>query len=653
MPKWKDEQTGEVYEGDERGNKIFPKTTLGRIVDAALPAGGSIIGGMAGSEIPIAGNIAGAALGSGLGTVGAQTLHRIFPETLGSHDIGGSGGEVVGNVATDLITGGIAKGAGALFPSVRANLAQRLGKFFFPSTLEPEIKAGLKQTPELGLSVGQSGQNPVAQFIEDTFAPNAKNALVKKQQDIIKGIAQPQIVSEQNIMKVAQQQATQNATAGKATSKQLYDAFEPAIPYNTKTVLKEIPGKPIMGANGKPLLSHTGQQIISNPTYEAIPIQGAIPLNKSKQFADTLGKTLDDIIGPSEVNAVAIGGGTGADLVKLRNELNKIRGVETFLDPVTKSPTTTMAEYEQLKAIKDQLSQTLKSVNKDSVLKTKLGGGLNALRNTLGDDIEAGVKGWGPNAYNRFTAAQSYWKQLSEKLDPKLAKQLINEGMNPQTTFKNLAAQAMNDPKKTQQLINIVGNRKVASDLFNSNLMKKAFNPTTGEFNPSAGLKYLADRDEVAKVAIPSNIRTNAQRFLKVAEMVKPFAEHSGAKLRLMTGGGLLLASTPALINGDIPQSAKYGSIVLGGALGGNLIGKILMNPTNARVAAGLLKAEPLSRVADIGTKSILGAIKGTQVYFKSQDGNTYPATIGGDGRIIVNSKNQENSDSQTPQKVQ
>jgi len=662
MPKWKDKKTGVIFEGDADGNPIEPaaKTSspilnttekselraptltdqifnyYGRHVPGILSGIGGVAGNIAGAALtpitggyvnPVTGGMAGTAIGSGIGSA----LKYAAPQIYGEPD-----NEVLSGAA-NVITEPIFAGAGKLsqlgFPSARANLAQTLVKKFFPGKFTPEVSSAIKADPEFNFSVGQV--NPTAANIENFITPQAKTALVNKQKREVINKITANVRNPEKIINEAQQFAQTRTEAFKEKSKDLYKDFEPAIKYNTKTVLKEVPGKPSTLIDPT-----TGQPVITGPTFEPIKIEGAIPLKRSKAFADPMLEKVNEVLGPNDVNAANIGETSGAYLKHLRSELEKISKVETYLDPVTKKPTATMVPFDQLKTMRDSLERFTKS-SEYKVQKDVLEGPLNYLKKAIRSDIDEGVKGWGSNAYGRFRKAQDFWAHISNRLDPNMTKDLLSKGIDPETTAKQVLETAISDPQKMRQFISM-GGRGKATELFRGELSREMYDPITGKIDIQKGINYLNTNELSAKEAVPSQTLGNAKRLLARASIigdspsgsVSPLMRLASGVVSMGVGAGNLMAGH------NLGSSALAGTITLAGANSVNkFTEKVMFNPKNARIAAGLLDKDASSRESRFAQQTILNALRGARIMYQTPDGREISGEINNQGKVKLDSQ--------------
>lgn len=615
-----------VLRAPTMADKVF--NYFGRYV----PGGLSAIGGAVGEASPIPGGLI---MGTAAGTTVGNVLKHQFPSIFGNPPE--SKGQMLGEMAVETgvnaLTSGVGKVLSAGFPSVREQLKQQLLRRFFPPTLiDDSTKEALRADPNFPFTIGQTNQ--LAKVIENITAPGAKDAILKEQKESIFNQARPRIIDREKVLRAAQKKTKKNLADWRAERKALYDDFNLAINYpgNAKKVVREISGKPTN------LVDAAGNPIISPPTYEEIDIQGAIPLDKSKQFADMLGTEIDKVLGPNDVNYKSLGEGLGASLKRLQGELDKIRSVQTHLDPVTHKPTNTYISFNQLKTIKDELSDFIK-IQKPTSMRNKLQGGLETLRDLIDVDMNEGVKGWGTNSYSRFRKAQDFHKEMTEKIGTDMAARIEKEVTNPKISLKRLSAEAMNDPKRMEQFINATGTKTDAKKLVTSEIYKAAFDETSGKFNPTAGLNYLSSRRDIAKKAITSKALGEYERFLKRAQLVEPFSEGAYAKLKMANGAlqmaigiGSMLAGGLA---GDIPSGVKFGAgTLLFGRATNEFSKRILMNPRYARIATGLLDADPKTRFAKMGEQVILNGLRGAQVIWRAPDGREFPAEVTEQGKV-------------------
>lgn len=659
-------EDGSTYYGDVRGNPITSETSAevqsvggsGRDVseinmgtskssleaptwkDYAFQYGGKYvpeslaqIGGMVGA---LTKNPRYAALGTAVGSALGSELKRADPEIFGEYNANQEGVNALLNQALDPVLRGVSRIPSMVFPSARQELYGQLASFFKPRGRTPEVMSAIKADPTFEHTVGQT--NPFAKFLEDLFSAKNKQAIVAKQEANIAKEVLPHLIETEPAMRSLQKQATGNIAKIHAKKDTLYRQFDPAIDYtgNAKTVLKELPTpKRQAGFNQPP----------PAPKYETKTLVGAIPINHSKRFADTLGSQIDEILkDPAVINSTP-----GLQLHQIRQGLNSIRGIETYLDPVTKKAAPTYGEYRKLKETRDALSNFVES-DQYVAFKDKLGGSLTYLRDALARDIDEGVKGWGPNAYKRYRAAQDYAKFVATKIDSKLTNELLYSGLDPDRTLTKVADKMLSDPQFTRQAVLDLGSREPVSKLFMNKLYRSSYDQAAGVLDTDKALKFLGDNQEIAKIALPSRNLSEVKRFLYRNSVVGPYSEgmNIGKKLRMGAAGiSLGVGLGDFVAGGHLPIGAKTAVITLAGSEGAKMFtDKVLLDPKMARIATGQLDVSDKSTAAKAGTAALLSALKTAQVYIMTPKGKQR-GHINNQGKIVFDESSPADSNNQ------
>jgi hypothetical protein len=426
-------------------NADYFYNAIGRKIPPLLKVGGGALGSFYGGG-PFVGGSAGTIAGSSV----AKILQEIAPSYFGTYSdkplelIAETGMDIAGN----LVGEGAGKALGLGFPSSGKEVLHNITKKLFKPTSINELQyEALKADPNFKISVGDV--NPSAKWMQNVVAPAESKAFSDVQQKVITGELNKWRSDPELIGEIASERSTQLAEQMKATRKAAYESFDPYKTKNTQLVkvpTGETEKKLILGGPNK-------AQVIDVPIYETQKVSGAIPVIQSKKFVNNVLPEIEKKLGPNDINAANLGSGTGGPLVLLRNELNKIDSIKTHLNPATDLPyANPISDIDQLKAVKDGITNFLGS-SADKTLKDQLRGGLNALKNTIQNDIDKGVEGWGKTAQRTYERAKKSHVELVKKFDPDLADELIREGYDPEITHTKILEKAMSDPKYMRQFV--------------------------------------------------------------------------------------------------------------------------------------------------------------------------------------------------------
>ena len=594
-----------------------------------IPESLAQIGGMAGA---LTKNPRYSALGTAVGSALGSELKRADPELFGEYNANQEGINALINSAVDPVLKGVTKAGNLVFPSARQELYGQLAEYFKPRGQTAEVSAAIRADPNFERTVGQS--NPIAGFIENVFNAKGKQAVVDRQKATIAKEILPNFAETEPVMRTVQKQASSNVGSIRKKRSDLYEDFKPAIDYpgNALQVQRVLPpAKRQVGFNQPP----------PGPRYEDITLKGRIPLNNSLNIANTIGDQIDEVLkDPSLVNTTP-----GLQLQQIKNGMDAIRNTETFVDPVTKKPLGAIGEFNKLKETRDALTNFVESEQFDA-FRSRLGGSLTSLRNAIGKDMDEGVKSWGPNSYGRYRKAQDYAKFVATKIDSKYTNELTSAGVDPNTTLTKVGDKMLSDPQFTRQAVVDIGSREPVTKLFMDKLSRHAYNPNTGVLDTEAGLKFLTDNAEIARIAVPSKTLSEFKRFLNKNSIVGPYSEGLNIGNRLRYGANGIALGVGAMnfaAGGNIPFGAKAATI---GLLGPEAIKtfteKVLLDPKMARIAAGQLDIPDKSLAAKRGTAALLSALKTAQVEIMSPDGERQKGHINNQGKIVIDKSSPE-----------
>ena len=618
---------------------------FGKYVKPGLTTSGGVIGGIMAPEIgqsPIVGRAAGTVLGSSSGDVLQQLAPSLFgqyyPSSLTS-EIGKKVGEVALNEAMEVPP----KIIGAGFPSVRdAFYAKMLGQIFKPTIPTRNIEA-LRADPNFPVSVGQTSS--FGNWVENQFGHAAKDEFIKDQQERLAHYVSQFRKPVGDIMTEARQEARVGRIQMRGQKKQLYNTFEQNIPANSKDVQVKIGERPstVLNAQGQPTMM---------PVYKNETIEGAIPLNNAASFVKDVGDQLDETIGPTLADAQNVGAGTGHPLSGLKFEIDKLRNIAEQIDPATGAPLSQpIASYRRLQGIRDNINRYL--ANKKSLgMPPRMEASLEALRKTIDLDINNGIRGWGPTEFKQYRTAQDYAAKMARRFNPELSANLLNAGKTGKQTLLAVGRDALSDPQKIEEFINVTGRKDLARDLYLNGIVDKSWDNATGGINPDKALRLIEANRAVGKKAVPSRVLSNAEQFLLRAQTVKPLGEHSGAAWRWTLNGGITLSSalTLGMLGRDIPERmAIAGStVMLTPFAAKRFINRVMLNPEMARAGIKLQSVSGRSEAAKIAMNTARLAMKGLQIQILTPKGDKKFMTMGEDGKFYPSNEKSEHEESDT-----
>lgn len=202
-------------------------------------------------------------------------------------------------------------------------------------------------------------------------------------------------------------------------------------------------------------------------------------------------------------------------------------------------------------------------------------------------------------------AADEYYRS---QITPEF-RSLRNLTSSNTATYKGVAARALNDAKNAERFITATGDRETMEDLAFNKLVKMGEDPATGQFDSAKVLNELKQNDDLYKVAIRSQPRTNFIELMKRIEATKPTGTNPMLNTTLRWGeAGLALdigKETLDAISGNpkgIFNAAK--GLVL--ALPAKAIAKMMTNPQTARTALALTRTQAGTPTANFLTKSLI-----------------------------------------------
>lgn len=585
---------------------------VGQYVKPALTTAGGIAGGYFGGPY---GGMIGTGLGSGLGSSLQYTSPRLFGNPSDSIKL-----DVAKDVILDkVLETGTKAGAFAFNKNIRENLLQNFFKRHFGPTVDPSILGPNPAGRSIDLTVGQT--HPSAEWIENVFAGKEKSDIVKAQQSRIGGWFQTKRQNAEELIQSAQEKANENVDMWRETFKELRGRFNPHIEKNTKTVEVVSPVKNRMGYGW-------GN---AQPTSRFEKVEGAIPVIRSKKFADDVGNEIKKILGPDLIKEQSLGTGTGNPLAFLYGELEKIRGIRTRIDPETgEHMINPIARFKDLQEVKSQIYNYLGDRNINSYHRTRLEAGLKTLADTISADIDEGVKGWGKQAYSSYRKSQDYYKNMTDRLDPEIAKRLALTGRpDYEGTYLQLARKALSDPMEVRRFKEVTKDTKVLKDLFYDDMTNAAYDSANNTYNPESALNFLLkSKREVANEVLSDVSRKNLENYLRKASQVKAPNLNFGVlwNLRnLRAGSGLATITGLGLGNpyylGHAAAGLTAGAYILPQTMK-NIVKRTFLDPDFAKVVQGVTNIDAKTKNINAKLDAFFNAIRGARIAVQTPDGN-------------------------------
>lgn len=564
------------------------------------------------------------------GSMTGSALQAQFPRAFGAppeNPVEQALGNTVMNLATDKA---VDVGKAAVFPSYRDQMKKTFFNRYFNPTNTPEDIAAYRATPEANLNVMQATGNRNslwAKLVDPT--KEAQMAVKQAAEDVATARSLAGTQTTEDILKGAQKQGIGVRKTLFTEKDDLYDTAKAEAEKVERKAFK---------------IEHKKAKITGPTTYSPsqnvkvdATIKGPVTLNESTKFAQEVSDSIDEALASGPVEG-ATSETTGA-LQRIKAEMDSIlKPGEQIYDANTYQPITEkIIPYSKAKAIRDQIDTNMRAAD-FTLNKTRLIGAFTALKNRLAIDIKESSKSWGSTAQKALEDADAKYIEYSNKIFPKMTQDLLRMGYDPNTTFKMVAEEAIGDPLKARQLVN-VSSPDFARDLYFKKFVEKHMGKDIFD-STGALIQFNKDKEIIAEFTNHAQ-RAEVERFLRVASMrgmggganLNSAIQYTEGKAGINATAGVLSAAT----RGSLPQSALAGGTVFTVVPGARaFFTKILLNPKNARLATEALNKRVESSASNILGNALVGALKGTRVELQLPDGKTYPAEVGKDGKVQI-----------------
>jgi len=616
--------------GSEAAPRLRPDFPVDEIL-SSLP----VLGGMAGGMIPglnIPGAMAGAMAGSGLESLGrgrgiSDAIDEMMMEGATSAGIEGLGNAVSrgGRMLYD-------KGVKAILPRSR----------------DPLTTLNLSGS-NLPYSVGQATQSPFLQEVENTFAGETKEGIEDVQSRLLADTVDD-LRTRFGTVKIKPEKGEGTSTLARqaqvGSHKKLVDlegkerqAYQlvdrdaqlsrVSIPVKTGTVNVPDPNSPL----------HLNK-MMQQPVFTNRDIDGPIVYKNAYQFLQKSKDKLDEFFKSPEIQLQGL-----SNFKSLSEEL--LEGLETNM-----GPGFPLASWDKIKSFRTEVNKMIAN----NVQPTRVEGWLGELSRQLGKDIESSVTTWAAKDSAKHLATANASTQKKRLLfDDKVMNAVYNPkrvGFRSDDITSNKKREIFNDPKKMLDLINespyqakrvmnsmTPANAKNVKGILFEDLLTKSKDPANPGLSGDAAIRALDS--ETYRTVFSQKERADLNNFFRTAKAVESFGDQAGRKYSLMFRQGRAAAAGAAALGtyaltGDIPISSSAFALT-GGAL---IIApkvfatRILLNPRYARMAATQLKQPPSGSEAYFGRKTLLGALRGSQLIYELASGEEVPVKVNANNQI-------------------
>lgn len=624
--------TGSVMDKNFTAAGFFRKHIAPYVRSAATMAG-SAIGGTAGSIEPGAGTAIGAFEGGAAANIATQKLQNAAPHWFGGTPSGQTDSEIVKQGLTEAGGQELAGAAGGKVINLVKNgvtpaTAKVLTKLF-PSSRTPEDIAALGSLPAdfPTPTVGQITNNKAANLVEALTAQGKKAAKINAQRQFGIDVADKYAGEDvKSLIDEATRQATKTAKASKLNADSLHDDLVskaesvPAKYYEPPTTVQ---GSVINPSTGAP----------SSTLVPGKAIKAPITLGNSVNYASLAEKQLESQLPNSKM-------ATGP-VKEILDNLQQVTGAQNGYSQAGQDLGKKILPYSRVKALKDSLDNFLSS---PEALASAKGGqsnqvldSLRALNNSLSTDIGGSMRNMGADTLNAYKLSKDAAATRATLVNPKMAQDLLNQGISPEVTYSAVARDALSDPTKTTQFLNLTGDRQGLAKVALQKIADNSIDTASRTFDAAKALNELETGRAIYSQAIPSQALSNYKTLLRQLSISQAntgaqFLQRNSLAVR---GTQLGLALTTAALTGGFHHVGTLGGelVSLVGLEKG--IGSIMMNPKIARAMIELAKMPASSPAQSTLTQVVLMGLKGTTgLALQNNEGQTVPVEIDEKGKV-------------------
>lgn len=603
-----------------------------------LPQTGGAVGGLLG--LPIGAPIAGAMAGRGSMRIAKDALQGNYPNVFGQGNtevedpehLGQTAVNTIGEMGGELVGGLLAKFPHLFFPSTYERAKQAAVRRFFkadPAINPTDLNTPFQSVHPIDLVPAQVSHR--AKWAGETFASSKLGGIIANQQRRVADTIRRWAYPTELVTDVAQSEAQRLLHGVSAQVDVLGSRFRPHLTGNARNV-------PTM------VMDPTTNRLMPRNTR----IEGAIEVNQSLPMAQQAAAEVRRLMDPNNVSRANLRRGLGADAGELETELSKITGIQ---QPYDGSPA--VENFERLQDTHDRLTEYIQKVRTQVNDTDPLLRNLTALRESIGSDIDAGVRSWGPQAFRAYNNHRNAIRELALRSNPGLARNLLDAGASETSTLTQVANDALSDPAKMRTFIHNTGdtNRSFSGKIFMNNLIDQSIDSTKGGYDYGKLLDLLEKNHTMADVAMNPNQLQNALAFLRKAQHIQKVGHGAEGAVALTTGRSVisLIERSPALaaalFGGGIGATqmwgplgaAGYSGLILGGVGATKLFTeRVLLNKKYTRLAMQAIDPQGPSTGARVAEESLKAMMRGTEVWLRRHDGNYDKSYLDEKGNVVL-----------------
>ena len=620
-------------------------------IRTGLTVGGSLAGGLFGGGVP--GSFAGGLAGSTLGQIGEEALQK-EPQYNPLAILPQAGAEAAVNEALGLGFKGVQaigrKTVDPLFSKLKGTLLRRM----FPTTTLPEDVLALQQYPELEPSVGQATGSSLANLLEGGFQSRAKLAKEQRQQGIVSGLVRelredftgnvPALspVAQREFGAAAQDVIIANKKALEREVKSAYTIFDEIAEQN-KIIVREVTGKEeTYGFLKTPVVRKVTERKIA-PVY--VPNTLAVAGQEADEISKIFGKSNMESLPPFLATKYA----------------RAKAAIDDFLKPteiVTGGKIQKIALRDVITArkAKSELGKLL--FNKAETNWTPEERILGKLYKSLEQDIDMSVSTWTRGSEAQLALQKG--AELTTRLKTVFNKDLMSKvwqtrvhgsklGPNVDLTKTFLRSPAgevfksgYGSYEKATEILEALGpaEARIMKGGYFEHVFEKAVDTAKKEFYPDKIINEITDVNSAANAILNDTERRRLVTFARALRPISAKDPTTGQVALRIREAGLALTLSSGLVSsavlGAVTTGVITGTTGLGIVLSAKQMSKALMNPESAKAAMRLPKIRPYTPESKAASKTLLWALRGTQVVLEIPDFGQVSAYINQQGKVDV-----------------